>query len=688
MHASSLLAGRQQPQVDIYDVNVIGNTFANWNFGFNNVLDQNTQAIAIMTVNEIQNHAVKGHPIRVGFFDVISENGFDNPAFQDLLLVVMKRTELGVMNQEFGNLNLAVQKTIPVVVKACACSMAAEDPDFMATLSAEEQRAVRENSDIWGYLVQLIQGAVQFIPFAQMNVSNGLSTVSGSTQSALEVARSMRGAGNTGFVENYSSVGSGTHNNNANAGVGRYGRKAQTMMGVLEGSMQEALSESGLTNAASVPYQSRSRLRAQSPEPTAQPKRSFSQAATQRNATQFDNDVTDFSQPMKGAESNVAPEPVKPIFSVPIGDKTVDIVRERKEGFAAWKASALQPFHPAWCTRLQTVRYFETSEGHVIVILQDLKEEEKEIAMNYDAHAIDPTKGKPDPKVRPRPVREEAKVLYGSKNDVSINVTIAKTCEAVDNVQSAIRVTRLGAQMSSPVPDAYPRLSAINDVVIYDTAEEAKADEIVINSIATAKDFAEAAKYVPMIKNEDVRTALDARLVAAVNRAIVCELGVGVRISNFAEDGGEIVQALAKAKGSLIGQSLAAHQTNILTANVRVLPGEKMVDYANNTMAPEGEEKVSDEVLARTLFMQHSVCVVWVNFTNDELAIGMPPKGPAPIQADSMGAIYKIAETTFKEAIGTLSCSEQYLVSKDGVCYHLHRGLINRDCYLLSKKVD
>jgi hypothetical protein len=694
MHNSQLFQNQgvqSLPPLDVYDLNLIAPQFNGWSFGLGHPWDQATPRIALMAIQEIQQQAQKRHPIREGFFNIISDNAFDNQMFQDMLQVIVIRSYQSTLNNEFRTIDAAVKKTIEVAVKAFACALAGGDPEFMATLKEDEQRAVRENTDVWNHLVAVANNQAPFVPFNQMGVNTGLTQVSNSTQSALEAARTIGGSRVGGFTEGgYTPVQNSTHNNNATGGGGRYARKAEHLYGKLEGAMQEALVESGVAAAPAAPYQSRMRRNnapmQEAPARTAPPL-SFAQAATKQAAAKFDSDVTDFSKSMD-TTSVAAPVPAKTLFVVKFGTAEVEIVAERKEGYSAWKSSDLQPFHPAWCKRTQCMRYFETRDGIVIAAPQNLKEEEKEIAMNYDAHAIDPTKGKPLPSVPVKPVREEAKVLYQDAKTVKINIVVEKTSELVEDVAGAMRSARQNGQMSKPTPDAYTRVSQVNTAVIYDTAEDAKEDEIMIRAISNSKTFAEAATYLPQVKNDMARQIINRTLVKAINRATECEMGLGIRIGDFQEDGAEIVGFIGNKKGALVGEKLAAQQTAILQANVRVCPASAIQDYADATLAPAGEEKLGEETTARILFLQQNVIAVWVNFTDNELAIGLPPKGAAPIPADSMGALYNIAKTVYAEGIGGVPCAEQFLITKDAVCYSLHRGILNREFYLLSKKVD
>lgn len=706
MHQTGMFSGARQqqaPQIEVYDIQQISQPFMTWNFGIGQPYDEMTPNVCLMTINEIQQQALRGHPLRVGMFNIMSQNAFNNGLFQDLVYTILMRMGHGISAGEWRNFQMAAQTTIPRAVKCCGSAMAAEDPEFMGALQQNEQAAVRENAEIWNYLMALAQGQAQYVSFNDMG-GTGLGAVSGSTQDALRDARALRGQGAGNFQEgvtHFEGMPTGRYGNNGGQRVGRYGRRSEMIHGKLEGSMQSALNqmgqgqqqEGGQQLGGDANYQSRMRNRP-NPVPQATPQ---GRAA----AAQFDSDVTDFSKPMETKEifgdifdpmkqraaaptPAPAPEaPKEPLFQVQMDGNHVKIMRELPDGVKAWKPSKLQRFHPAWCKRTHRVRYFETSDKEVIALLQNLTEEEKEKNMNYEAHAIDPSKGQPEPDAIQKPVREEAKVLYAAATDVKVNVIIAPNFSAEEDVSGAVRSTRLAAEMSEQVPQAYAKTSLINVPIVYATAEEAADDVIVIKAIGGAKDFVEAAGYISKIRNDLARKSVDDTLVEAINRACGSELGIPIVIENFAEDGPAIIDAVEKHFGSLPAEKLRAHQTTLLAGNVMVRPATGMKDYADATLAVETAE-LPEPMLKRVVFLQRNITVVWVNYTDDELGIGMPEKGAATIQADSLGGLHQIAESVFTNAVGTQSMSEQFLVTKDNVRYRLHRGLINRNIFLLS----
>jgi hypothetical protein len=705
MHQTNMFQQPNQPAaIQMFDLQQLAPQFADWNFQIGNPYDQYTPQIALMTVREIQAWAAKGHPIRVAFFNFMSENYFNNASFQDLVYTIVMRVGYGITNGEWRSYDQAVQTVVERAVKACASALVVGDPAFLAEFPATEQKAIGENAALWDYLMALAQGQVGFIAFNQMG-NNGISNVNTSTQSAIADARQLRGNTAGAFVESgYDTVVPTMHNNNGGQGGGRYAQRSEKIYGKLEGSMQGALGQAGLTNNLGTgggqgeAYQSRMK------RPGVQGGKAgvttsgvnFKQAAA--GAAKFDSDVTDFSKPLTenlvGATPTPAPAPApaptKPLFVVQIGSDTVEIISQSKEGYKAWKPWRLQRFHPAWCIRTHYPIYFETRCGHVLAVLQTLTQAEKEIAMNYDAHAIDPSKGKPEDTVPVKPVRPEAEVLYTKASDLKINIIVSDVFQMEEDVTGAIRSARLAAEMSDKVPDALVKKSVVNAPMIYTTAEDAAEDLTVIRAIANAKDFTEAASYLPNVRNEMARRTLDRTLVKAINRSIECRMGIGIRIGSFEEDGPAICDFLEKKEGSLIGEKLRAEQTAILQTNVRVLPAidSSIRGYADATLSREGEETLTDEMAKRVLFLQHNVCAVWVNFTNNEMAIGIPPKGATNIEPESLGALYNIAKTVYSDVGAGNMCSEEYLVTKDSVAYSLHRGLISKDAYLLSQKAN
>lgn len=663
--------------IQFYDPAQVATQFAQLNFGLGTPYDNLTTQVAQMTVSEIQNRANSGHPIRMGMFNIISQNAFNNGDFQYLLKVIILRTAYGAQAGEYQQLQVAFQDVIVRTVKACACGMASTDPAFVQSLPADDQTGVREGNDLWNYLCALADGQASFVAFSQMAMNNQFNNVNDATRNALEAARGI-GSNVAGAFGGQSSMNYDVGNangNNANPNVGRYGRRLAAMQGTLEGSMQNALAGAAMPN-----------LNPPS-RPAHQPR--FSQAAVNK----FDSDVTDFSKSINEPEQPVAaptpaPAPVpETLFTIQLGEKMYQIVREHKDGgMSLWKPSVAQRFHPAWCKRTHTVRYFETNEGIIVVIAQELTEEQRNIAMDYKAHAVDPTKGQPEPNVPKAPVREEAKVLYSKEVQAKINVTVSEKITMVEDLNGSVRGARMTAEMSSPVPDVYVNKSAINVPLIYEFDTEAHDDKVVIAAIGASKTFAEAAKLMAQLNSPLARATIDKQLTHALNTACACELGVEVKITSFEEDGAAVIDVVEDAFGALYGEALRQKQGQILYTNVIVNAANDIPAYAESLLGLDADNEEDAKRLDKILFLNYNVMSAWTKYTDDELAIGVPAQGAAQIQDNTYGALYKVAKSIFDHVSDTSAYVEFYLVTKDGVRYRLHRSLISKNCFLISKQ--
>ena len=108
----------QAPAIETFNINALAPQFQNWTFQVGAPYDQHTPQFALMTANEIQQQALSGHPIRVGMFNIISENSFNNPSFQDLIFTIVMRIGHGVSNGEFRSPEQAVNAVISRCVKS------------------------------------------------------------------------------------------------------------------------------------------------------------------------------------------------------------------------------------------------------------------------------------------------------------------------------------------------------------------------------------------------------------------------------------------------------------------------------------------------------------------------------------------------------------------------------------------
>lgn len=695
MHRTNMFGGgqppahnfQQQPQLQQFnplDLQTIGMVVQNWHFGLGAPYDQMTPQLAMMAAQEIQNAVQQSnqHPVRMANFNFMSRANFDNPDFQDLVYVIVIRLGLGITNREFRDYNSAGQVVVPRCVKLNASFLATTDPEFLATLPEDAQQACKENAELWQYLVALTNNQAAYVSFEEMSqpqvqrVNNGL-------RDAMSAAAGLRGSVANGFVssEDYRGTTKTQYNNDGGVAQSRYSKRAEIMMGKVKGPMQEAM-ETFQESLPVTPAMGSVR------RPYTRP------AQTAEEIRKFDSNVTDFSRSLNDAALDDTPvAPVKPqapvIPSLVMNGEEVHFVREHPDGMTAWRRSERQWYHPAWCVRTHRCRYLESTKGEVIVVSQTLSQQEQEANMIYEAHAIDPSKGLPTEKALPSPVREEAKVLYADVTKVKLDIAIDTVFGQEDTVAAALAQTQITVNQKEKKPDAFVKNYLICAPFIYTSKEAALEDADILNQIYGAKSFIHAAELMGTLMNKQVFNVLNVTLAEEVTAVLRGELGVGVTIKDFADSAKDILSVVEKKFGASIMEKLRTRERPLLRANSRVVwaaQDKDTIDYAESVYGdPDSDKNLSTEVLEKLIFIQQNVSVTWVNYTEDELAIGWPDKGPAAIQSNSLGGLQHIAEKTFNDAVGSLDFAEHYIVTNDGAKIRLHRGLLSSTCYLLTK---
>lgn len=655
-----------QPAIQTYNVNQVAQQFANWNYQLGQPYDNITGQIAAHVINEVQNTAVQtNHPIRIGAFNILSQNVFNNGDFNELLRVVMHRIAHGTVNREFNSINEVCTAVIPRVVKAGACAMANGDPEFMRSLQPNDAKAAAEQAQNWSYFVALANGQAPFNSFYNQVVSAQITPANNSTSQALVAARNLGDS----VVDNFRTGGeyyaSANNANNAGVGKGRYGRKMEAYQGAMQGSIQEAF--------------------AQAVQPGQQ------QAMPPINATfhtgadaieQFDNAVEKFEQAIP------APEPVKPLFVIKRGGREINAIREIKTGEQPqWAPSLLQQWHPVANANTHYARYFETDIGAVFAVMHPYPKTNKDSDMDYEAHAIDPNKGHPNPTPKPAPVREEAKVLYAEKKDIALKIEVHTVKTMDEDINGSVRNVVLAANVGNKAADAHIRKSIVNAPVFYSEALDLDDDMVVVGHLLNAANFKTAAQLLSQIGNTQLRNAIDESLVKAINIMCTVELAIPARISNFVEDAGDLVSEVSKALGDVYGNFITEEQSNILHNNVIVTRATDVEQYAQVALSVDGGEDLSPEKLKTIVFVQRNVSVAWVKFTDKELAMTLPAKGAGHIQEEYYPALYAIVKAVFDSVEKKDTVTDTRLITSDGVRYNLNRSLVGPDIYLISKAV-
>lgn len=659
------------------------------NFGWGQDIDNATPMVAMAIAQEIQNKLSSGHPLRVYMFNFLSDNAYNNPEFVEIVRVTMGRIVLGVRNQEFQNFTQAVQVLVPACVKFAASYLASQEAAMVDYLDNETiNRIVPVNAQTWADITGMVNGTTPYQPLAnyqQINSSSaitnliGRGTQMGANDNFGAITNDTSGAFSTAVR---SSLG-GTQGNTVNPGgtTNRYRRRLQEKQAALAGSMQTAMvaAADGLASGnAPAPWQ-----RAATRGLTS---RGMGNAAPAQQA-QSSQAV---EEAVQAATINPQPEVKQPVkqqvlFNYPGDDgKSYPVISETfNVDENSWKSNPAQRFHPAWCRRTHHIRYFQLENNWIVAVPTKYSEEELAIAMNYDAHEIDPRLGKPQAHVTPKPPKEEAKVLYASKEEIRFVVKRMENWSMQASVDTAIQSAVLDAESVGGNSDAVIRNTAVNIPVVYESVIGAMKDLEIVEKISGCATFVEAAKLIPQLENQQIRETINKWMTLRVNRLVACDLGLKVSFTDFASDAGEILKEVERDLGDNV-QVVAARQNHIISGVVSgiLAANDEMTGYVDTEFVGSDEERKA--LAERTIFLVRDISVTWMKFNSSELAIGVPAFGAAVVAESLYPALHGILTESMKESL-TNPYFDNILITRDGVKFRAHSSVLNKSVVMISK---
>lgn len=681
------------PAQEPLNLRAIQNNFY-FNFNWGPEIDNVTPTLAMAVASEIQNTLSSGHPLRVYMFNFLSADAYANPEFRDIVRVILGRAVMGVRQQEFGNFQQAVQTLVPAGVKFAASYLASQEPAMADYLDNETiNRIVPINAQMWVDMTGMVEGTTPFQPlsnFQQPNSNSAIGNLIGrGTQMGETVLGSHLGEVSGAFSTSVRNAQGGTEGNTVNPGgrVNRFRQQLQQKQAAMAGSLQTAMVDAAARQEQQ--QQPRSGTAAILGPRTAN--RGFAQIQKSAEATAAQPELETAIAEAQVQQPAPAPAPApverKPLFMYPCDDGKERAVIEEVVGDYnenSWKSSPAQRFHPAWCRRTHFVRYFRLANKWVVAIPTKYTPEQLAIAMDYDAHEIDPRMGKPAPTAIAKPPREEAKVLYAEKNEIRFVIKRLDNWSLQESVETAIQSAVLDAECVGQDSDAVIKNSAVNTPVVYENTLEAMKDLEVIEKISNSHSFEEAAKLIGQIANPFARDTINKWMTARINRMVSCELGVPVSFTNFEEDGENIIKELTNDLGSNI-EALIARQHQIINGTVSAVLGanDSMFDYVENLFTGTNEERAA--LAERTIFLTRDVSVTWVKFNSTELSIGQPAFGSAVVAETLFPALHGILAATLKEkASGAGYYFDNILISRDGKKFRIHSSLLGGSAMMIS----
>lgn len=653
------------------------------NYGIEPNIDAATPSVAFQVANLVQTEAQRGHPIRVRAFEFLSQNGFSNNEFQNLVGVIVMRIYIGLMNNEWRNgFKEGAQATINNVCKAYAGFLTTQDPQFMKALLSNDPRlneSISRDANLWNYTLALVNNQVAYEPFV---VGNGLPVVPRSaTQNTSFSSNTVAHVAGSAFVH-------GQQNDyqprvTEESGNNRYQRIREALTAEREQQVQQPQQGGfGMRSAMAA---------AQSQQGQWRPINNNVAGGVQVGETVVSGSTNTNFQTDFSAQIEQAPEPVRKLATVTLAGQTVNVVRLLKDGAALWKPSLLQPNRPAYCARTHRLAYFETDKGQVLAFLFENPAEQKEINMNYDAHAIDPTMGRPlENKKAKEPVREEAKVLYKPAAEIKIEVIVKKEITMSDSKESSIKAALAYARRVDNRDKPVVCSSVVNTAIVLSSEQEANETLKLLQQISECDTLKQAGPLISKIKDPYLAKLINESINKDINDFIKDGLGiVGASVSETVDTYSndlEVALAGIPEAGVLYSARFAERIPEILRANTRAASAETINAYADAVLADGDESEADEELKKRTIFVQRNVNVTCLPFTEDELALVIPENEAVLIDRDYIPVIAMVVDklNTGDISLTAAMLPDNYVVTSDGKVYSVIRSGLNPKTSLIK----
>lgn len=636
------------PAVQVYPLREIAQQTDNFNlnFGLDPALDRVTPQTALMTANEIQQHATRGHPIRVAAFEFLSENAYANQEFSQLVWVIMNRIGHGILNGEFRTIQQGQQECIPIICRAWAGGFTCFNQELYNQVATSQEivNSLSADSQLWEYCLALASGTVQWTPFKK---NTGIPHTPSSIKNNSSVAIGETGA----FVEarQHQPV---RHDNNTIVS-NRYSRIRDSMLAEQQAQMQSSAQQSQQT-----------------------PSRGFG-ARSLMQQTQVQQPVQPVQEPVP--QQQATEEPAAAIATLKIAGQDVEIIRPLADGAKLWKPTAIQPFLPAYCARTHCLSFLQTRNHGVLGVIVSISKESRKVLMNYEDHAIDPNMGRPLENAKPKPVRPEAKILYATSEELKVNVIVKPNPTMVDSFESAVTSTITHARRISKGDEPVVCSSIINTPIVFKTKEEAEETYDALLRIGTAKTLKEAGLLFDRITDPQILTILNEKMEVEVtsllqNELLIAGASVSEAVQTYSNELEDTLRGMETEETDYVKLFQAGIQ-KVLKQITRSIMAKDARDYADFVLADGDKETADDEVVERTIILQRNVNVVYMPFTKNELAIRLPETGVAHLDRESLPLLSKSVDAMAeKAALNASLMPEQFIVTSDGKLFEAFRG--------------
>lgn len=371
---------------------------------------------------------------------------------------------------------------------------------------------------------------------------------------------------------------------------------------------------------------------------------------------------------------------VSMLFTTKVGEQEVPLDYKT----SGWKPSRFQTHFPAWCRRTHEIAYCYNDEGIVVAITLPLSEDKVSEMFNYEAHAIDQTKGLPSKPIE-IPVREEAKVLYTQELEPEVKVNereeILNATSDSDLMEQVLSDATL-AFAEDQETQYHTSSGQVMSIINAHTPEMAQRLYDQVREVYLQVSFTSAAEMIKKIELPSLRRRVNNLYKDALNEVLAIQLGLDAAIDDFIEEAPTIIEDVDKEFGESYSDALAALQADFVCSVCDAhMPAEA---EAHHQSMIDVDAEDADVVSASMFYLSHKAKIMVTRFTEDELAIGLAPYGASQLAQDSYPNLYAAMSKYFNVKSGKKVKARTILLSTiDGVIYKVCQSPLNPAMFLI-----
>lgn len=601
-------------------------------------------------------------PLRIFTYNLLSANGFNNQEFFQLGQLVAGRVKLGLMRQEYPNIEVAISALVPDSLSIMIGANGRRFEELLRYCTPKQQQDALAAANAYDNIVMEIN-RIAYAPSSQIGAQPMQGNVTGQASGHGHSSNAFSNIGSTGTV----------HHSATPVAVAMPARDPSTMT-ALERQAYETAVEAANAKAnaisgnhllsqytpATAPVVSSSNLSGQysvnpvisegpieqqplqapqncsvvhvganAPAPQAVSPEVFAQQVQMAFAPE-PQESPEAVFNFKRVQIKTRPEDVQTARTVQKTDEegrlsyVITIKGEQHQirtahefGEVQWKPSALQPHHPLVSLNVQRLFYVELVTGEILAMVKDL--EEGKYHMDYDKHALyadlnDTAPVAPSGKPVQKPVYHDREV---PKMKV-FNSSEALTAFSVESAVSELFLSSVGS-FSQENEDALAATYAARVLTPVYMATKHQADAVreALENVGACPNFESASETLAAIDDERVRAIVNRLITARINDAFKFELSVTYNaIDSFMDDFGDLLNVINENYPGAIAETFNSHQSRIIRSACYVADNDK-IDNLHDYFGVNADQ--CKALSARTVFIARNISVAVCNFNSEDL---------------------------------------------------------------------